>query len=287
MQLVPGLVQLTKPGITISNTLSAAAGFFLATSTFGFTAQTGIAVIFGVGAIVASACVINNIIDRRIDARMKRTAKRGLVTGNITTIQAASWAALLGVIGFTLLIFSTNWPTLILGVVAYVWYIAVYGIAKRITPWSTLIGAVCGALPPMAGYVAVSGQLDVTAWFLFLLLMIWQMPHFYAISVFRRDDYRAAELPVWSVKYGEESTKRQIFGFIVLFAFIVPFLALTGVVGFSYLIVVLGVAVYWLIQAAIYWQKESAVKWSRRMFGVSLLVLLTVLGAIGLGGYLP
>lgn len=287
MERVKAYIQLVKPGITISNTLSAAAGFFLASSAFGFNAITGSAVVGGVMAIVASACVMNNLIDRGIDARMKRTARRELVTGRITKVRATLWGVLLGTIGFSLLILGTNVLAVTLGVVAYFWYICIYGFAKRTTPLSTLIGGVCGALPPVAGYVAVSGQLDVTAWLLFLLLMIWQMPHFYAIAIFRQDDYRAANLPVWPVKYTEVSTRRQILGFIVLFLLIVPLLAFEGAVGVSYLVVMVGVSLYWLIQAVWYWGRESAAIWSRRMFGVSLLVLLTMVGSLGLGGYLP
>jgi len=287
MERVKTYIQLVKPGITISNTLSTAAGFFLASSAFGFNAITGGAVVGGVMAIVASACVMNNVIDRGIDARMKRTAKRELVTGRITKVHAILWGALLGIIGFTLLTVGTNGLTVILGVVAYFWYILIYGFAKRTTPLSTLIGGVCGALPPMAGYVAVSGQFDVTAWLLFLLLMIWQMPHFYAIALFRKSDYAAANLPIWSVRYGDEGTRRQIVGFIALFLLAVPLLFVVGVVGFSYLFVMVSLGAYWLIQAVYYWRSEHVVAWSKRIFGTSLLVLLAMVGSLSLGGYLP
>lgn len=287
MEVIKAYMRLAKPGITMSNTLSAAAGFFLACSVFGFTLEVGAAVILGVAAIVASACVVNNIIDRRIDAQMKRTARRELVTGQITNSYAAVYGISLGIIGFSLLIIGTNWFTVALGAVAYIWYVVVYGFAKRTTPLSTIIGGVCGALPPMAGYTAVSGQFDITAWILFLLLMIWQIPHFYAIAIFRQSDYKAADLPVWPVKYGQARTKQQILSFIIFFLLAVPLLAMTGSVGFSYLLIMLSVSLYWLVQAVRYWHNESTVEWSKRMFGISLLVLLTLIGSISTGGYLP
>lgn len=280
-------LQLIKPGITLSNTLSAAAGYFLAVSSHGFSLTVMIGVLGGVALIIASACVINNMIDRDRDVKMKRTRGREIAAGNISLVSASAYAAMLGVIGFGLLVAWTNGLTVVLGVIAYVWYIAVYGIAKRATALSTLIGGVCGALPPVAGYVAVTGSLDVVAWTLFGLLMVWQLAHFYAIAIFRKNDYQEAGIPVWSVRYGTKSTKAQLYFWVIIFALILPLPTLFGATGFVYLVIMGVLGLYWAYVGAKYYRRIDDEKWARKMFGVSLLVLLALCVALAVGGYLP
>ena len=280
-------IQLIKPGITLSNTFAAAAGYFLAVSMTGFRLTTMIGVLGGVALIIASACVINNMVDRDRDTKMKRTKGREIPAGNISLVAASIFSITLGFIGFGLLFAWTNALTVMLGVLAYVWYIVIYGIAKRTTPLSTIIGGVCGALPPVAGYTAATNQLDATAWVLFALLMIWQLAHFYAIAIFRKDDYAEAGLPIWSVRYGTKSTKAQIFFWVVIVALTAPLLTLLGATGFTYLAVMIVLSLYWVYIGAKYYSKLDDVKWSRKMFGVSLIVLLAMCTMIAIGGFLP
>ncbi|MES2631066.1 MAG: heme o synthase [Patescibacteria group bacterium] len=280
-------VQLMKPGITISNTLSGVAGFFLAASFNAFSITAFIGAIGGIAFVIASACVMNNVLDRDIDKNMKRTAKRDVATGVISIQKALLFGAVLGLVGFSLLIIWTNTITFLLGVLAYIWYIAIYGIAKRTTAYSTLVGGVAGALPPVAGYTALTGDIDAGAIILFLILFIWQMPHFYAIAMFRRDDYASAKLPIWSVRYGMKSTKHQIFAFTVLFGLVSILLTVFGYTGIVYLVGMLGLSGYWLYKGISLYNKVDDVKWARTMFGVSLLVLLSTLLLISIGGFLP
>lgn len=279
-------LQLIKPGITISNSMTGAAGALLASSLFGFDILRFIGATLGIALVIASACVANNILDRNIDARMKRTKGREIAAGNISLPVAVAYSVGLAVVGFGLLYMLTNWTTVLLGLVAYVWYVAIYGWAKRTTALSTIIGAVPGALPPMAGYVAVAGVIDTTAWMLFALMMVWQLPHFYAIAMFRSEDYRMANLPVWSIKYGMESTKRQIYFWIIAFFALAPFVSVTGATGWMYFVAMLAVGSYWIWQAGRNFDIEDDVRWARRQFGVSLVVLLAMSVAWALGGYL-
>lgn len=280
-------LQLIKPGITISNSMTAAGGALLASSQFGFELAQFIGTVVGIAFIIASACVANNMLDRDIDARMKRTKTREIAAGKISLSVAAAYSMSLGIVGLGLLYIVANWQAVLLGIIAYVWYVGVYGWAKRTTSLSTIIGGVCGALPPMAGYVAVSGVVDATAWMLFALLMVWQLPHFYAIAMFRANDYRMANLPVWSVKYGMDSTKRQIYFWIIVFFALAPLLSVTGVTGWVYFVVMLATGSYWIWQAGRNFDVEDDSKWAHRQFGVSLLVLLVMSMAFALGGYLP
>lgn len=279
-------LQLIKPGITLSNTLSGVAGFFLAASMVSFSLSVFIGAILGIAFIIASACVANNIMDRNIDKSMKRTLKRDIASGVISLPKAIGFCVVLGLTGFALLILLTNLLTFWLGVIAYVWYVVIYGIAKRTTPFSTIIGGVAGALPPTAGYTALTGNIDAAAIILFLILFFWQLPHFYAISMFRRSDYSNADLPVWAVRYGMKSTKLQIFISVVVYAIVTSLLYFYGYVGVTYLVLSSALSVYWVYKGITLYRKEDDIKWARTMFGVSLLVLLSILALISVGGYI-
>jgi len=280
-------LQLIKPGITLSNTISGVAGFFLAASFVAFSWSALIGAVGGIALIIASACVMNNILDRDIDKRMKRTAKRDVASGVMSVPKALVFGIVVGLIGFALLAVLTNTLTVLLGAVAYVWYVAIYGLAKRTTVYSTLIGGVAGALPPVAGYTALTGTIDAGAIILFLILFFWQMPHFYAIAMFRQADYASAKLPVWSVKYGMKSSKLQIFLFTIVFAIVFALPTFYGYTGVTYLVGSLALSAYWLFKGIALYNKVDDVKWARQMFGVSLLVMLSMSLLIAVGGYLP
>lgn len=280
-------LQLIKPGITLSNTLTGAAGFFLAASMVAFSWTALLGAVAGIAFVIASACVINNIIDRDIDKRMKRTSKREVASGSIDIPKAIVFGVILGLIGFTLLLTLTNVVTFILGVIAYVWYVVIYGYAKRTTALSTIIGGVPGALPPMAGYTALTGSIDLAAILLFAILFFWQLPHFYAISIFRQSDYASAKLPVWAVRYGIKSAKAQIFISVVLYAIAASLLAVFGYTGYIYFVLSSILSIYWIYKGISLYRKVDDVKWARTMFGVSLMVLLAMIGLISVGGYLP
>ena len=280
-------LQLIKPGITLSNTISGVAGFFLAASIVGFDWLVLLGATGGIAFIIASACVMNNILDRDIDKHMKRTKKRDIASGVISVPKALLFAGVLGAIGFTALVLWTNTVTVILGIVAYVWYVVIYGYAKRTTVLSTIIGGVAGALPPVAGYTALTGNIDAAAIILFLILFFWQMPHFYAIAMFRRSDYASAKLPVWSVKYGMKSAKRQIFIFTIIYALAAGSLYIFGYTGLVYLVLSAGLSAYWIYKGITLYNKVDEEKWARQMFGVSLLILLSMCVLISIGGFLP
>lgn len=286
-QRTKSYLRLIKPGITISNTMSGAAGFFLAASIVTFSITAFIGAIFGIAFIIASACVANNVLDRDLDKRMKRTAKRDVATGTISIPRALAFSLVLAIAGFTLLAVWTNPLTVLLGATAFIWYVAIYGIAKRTTAYSTIIGGVAGALPPAAGYTALTGRVDAAAIILFLILFFWQLPHFYAISMFRRDDYKEAGLPVWAVRYGMESTKVQILMSVILYAVVASLLFFYGYVGAIYLVISSALSIYWVYRGVVLYKKVDDVKWARTMFGISLMVLLAMCALIAVGGYLP
>ena len=279
-------LQLIKPGITLSNTIAGIAGFLLAASVVPFQLSALIGAVIGIAAVIASACVVNNVLDRKIDARMKRTSKRDVVSGAISVPKALLFALVLSVTGFGALLLLTNGLTVILGVIAFVWYVVIYGYAKRTTVWSTIIGGVPGALPPVAGYTALTGNIDAAAIILFLILFFWQLPHFYAIAMFRRSDYTSAKLPIWSVKYGMKSTKKQIFVSMVIYALAAGMLYVFGYVGMIYLIISTALSSYWIYKGIMLYKKVNDEKWAKQMFGISLVILLSMCVLIAIGGFI-
>jgi protoheme IX farnesyltransferase len=187
---------------------------------------------------------------------------------------ATVYAAVLAIVGFTLLLFLTNVLTLVVGLVAYVFYVVVYGIAKRATYHGTLIGTIPGALPPVAGYVAVSGNLDLAAVILFFIIVFWQMPHFYAIAIYRRKDYEAAGIPVISLVKGIPATKRAIMWYILAFTVSALCLSVAGYVGLIYFYTILLVSSVWFILGIKGLSKIRSDAWAKMMFRYSLIVTL-------------
>lgn len=281
--------QLTKPGIIYGNSLTAAAGFLLASAHLKqFDPWLGLATLASIALIMASGCVFNNFIDQGIDKKMARTKKRALVDGTISGRNALIYATVLGALGFTIISLTTNLLTTLLGILAIIMYVIVYGIAKRASSYGTIVGSVSGALPPVAGYTAVSGQLDSGAIIIFLILTFWQMPHFYAIAMYRRDDYAAAGIPVLPIKKGMHATKIQIMWFVLAFIIATVQLTVFGHTGITYAVIMVILGLRWLWLGMQGFKKETDdVRWARKMFFFSLIVLLALSVMMPLGTILP
>lgn len=280
---------LTKPGIIRGNLLTAAAGFLLAS---GDDIRLGLllAMLAGTSLVIASACVANNYIDRAIDAKMARTKGRAFVKGLVSARAAGVYSAILGLSGFLVLAVYVNWLTVLVGLVGWCFYVVVYSIGKRRSVHGTAIGSISGATPVVAGYTAASGRLDGGALILFLILVLWQMPHFYAIAMYRFDDYKAAGLPVLPVERGVRDAKRQIMWYIAAFTLAAASLTLFGYTGYVYLVVVLLLGLGWLrlgLKGLPPAGKRADGRWARQMFLFSLLVIAVLSLMIAVGGRLP
>lgn len=288
MKRLNSYYQLIKPGIVYSNATMTAAGFFLACAHLGvFDIKLLVAVVLGTSFIIASACVLNNFIDRDIDAKMKRTKKRATAARTISTAHVLVYIAILGLVGFGALALYTNVLTVLLGAAAYIAYIVLYGIAKRATVHGTLVGAISGGLPPVAGYAAVTNQLDIATLLLFLVLVAWQMPHFYAIAMRRRDDYAAAGIPVLPVVKGMQATRAQIVSYIVLFIIANALFTIFEYTGYIYLVVMTLVGLTWLAKGMQGFRSQEDSTWALKMFLFSLIALLVLCFMLAVGGLLP
>lgn len=277
---------LTKPGIIYGNDLAVIAGFFIATQ-HHILYRHFFAVLIGTSLVIASACVCNNYIDRNIDQKMQRTKRRALVQGTITARSALTYAAVLGIFGVALLASFVNLLTAAVGAFGFFAYVVLYGIAKRRTVNGTLVGSISGALPPVAGYTAVTGRVDGGAVLLFIILTAWQMPHFYAIAIYRSEDYKAAHIPVLPLVKGAAHTKLQIMSYIVLFIVAAALLTGFGYTGYLYLIVMTCFGFAWLFKGWRTWHLGSDAQWARQMFFFSLIILLAFSVLAPLGAHLP
>jgi heme o synthase len=243
--------------------------------------------LFGLALVIASACVFNNYLDKDIDKKMARTKNRALAKGSIGSTQALAFASVLGFAGFSILLVGTNFLTAAVAWAGYIIYIFAYGFLKRTSVFSTLVGSIAGAVPPVVGYTAFSDHLDGGALILFLILVFWQMPHFYAIAIYRHDDYKSADLPVLPVVKGFRTAKFNIL--IYAFGFILAVVALTvfGYTGYTYLAIALVLALTWFGRILQGFSAKDDKKWARGVFMHSLIVISLLSGLIAVGPLLP
>lgn len=266
---------LTKPGIIYGNILTTFGGYFVgAQGIIHLISLLG--VLFGTAGIIGSACVFNNYMDREIDEKMERTKKRPSVTGLISVKHAMVFAAILGILGSIILLRYTNILTFLIGLIGFIDYVFLYGYSKRKSVHGTLVGSISGAMPIVAGYTAVTNRFDVGALLLFLILAAWQMPHFYAIAIYRLKDYAAAKIPVLPVKNGIQQTKIQILFYTILFLITIILLHVYHYAGLMYLVVMSIISIWWFYKAMQGFTVKDGTKWARKLFFISLLVIMTL-----------
>ena len=265
-------VQVTKPGIIIGNLIATTGGFLLA-SRGNIDGVLMLATLLGISLVVASGCVINNCIDRDIDSCMQRTRTRGTVTGEMSVLAALAHGIVLGIAGFALLAWYVTVAALIFAVLGFVVYVGIYSLyMKRNSVHGTLVGSLSGAVPPVVGYCAVSGQFDSGATILLLMFCLWQMPHSYAIGIFRYDDYQAAGIPVLPVAQGITKAKHHIVIYIAVYALVTLLLPINGYTGLAFLAVAATTSLWWLYMALKGYQAQTdTVVWARKVFGYSIL----------------
>ena len=222
--------------------------------------------------VIASGCVLNNYIDQDIDPLMERTKNRPLVTGLISNRDAILYAILLGILGFLILLVQTNLLTVSVAFLGFFVYVVVYSLfLKRKSTWGTTLGGIAGAVPPVAGYCAVTNRFDIGAVILFLILFLWQMPHFYAISIYRLKDFSAASIPILPLKKNIPYTKACMLMYIVLFTLASIMPSLFGYTGIIYFIAALGMGIVWFCLGLQGLKIGNDLKWARKMFLFSII----------------
>ena len=243
-------LELCKPRVVMLLVFTAVVGMFLAAP--GWVPWQ--ALIFGsigIGLGAASGAAINHIVDQRADSLMQRTRRRPLPTGRIEPASALIFAALLCVLSMVLLVTLVNTLTAILTLAAMVGYSVVYTVfLKRATPQNIVIGGAAGAMPPVLGWTAVTGNLDPQSLLLFLIIFAWTPPHFWALAIHRCGDYARANVPMLPVTHGIEYTRLQILLYTVLLVAVSLLPFVTHMSGPLYLVAALilgGVFLYYAI----------------------------------------
>jgi len=233
---VADLWQLTKPGITRLVLVTTAVGFYLA-STGSFDWLLLIHALVGTGLLAGGTNALNQYAERKVDGAMKRTQNRPLPAGRIDPGLALLFSAGISVVGAVYLALWVNLLTAVLGGASLLIYIFAYTPLKRRTWWCTVVGAVPGAIPPMMGWTAVRGSVDVLAWILFGIVFLWQMPHFYAIGYMYRQDYARAGFPMLPV-VDEDGTRtaRQIVVYTVALLVVSVLTTVLGLTGAAYFV---------------------------------------------------
>ncbi|MEG3753941.1 heme o synthase [Psychromonas arctica] len=265
-------LSVTKPGIIMGNFISGAGGFLLA-SRGDVDLWLMCATLIGLSLIIASGCAINNVIDRDIDVVMARTRKRVTVTGEMSAFSALSHGVVLGIAGFGLLIAYTTPVAVLFGLFGYFIYVVVYSLyMKRKSVYGTFVGSLSGAVPPVVGYCAVTGQFDMGAVILLVMFSLWQMPHSYAIAIFRFKDYQAANIPVLPVSHGIDKAKQRIVIYIAIYALVVMLLPIAGFTGMAFMAVACTTSFWWLLMALRGYRRDvDIVGWARRVFAFSIV----------------
>nr|WP_319552783.1 heme o synthase [uncultured Vibrio sp.] len=228
-------LKLTKPKVVALMLVTAIVGMNLApVATFPWLqAVIGLA---GIGLMAGSAAAFNHLIDRKIDARMARTHKRPLPSGDTNPKSVVTFAVCLGGVGFVLLYAWVNPLTAWMTLLSLLGYAVVYTMyLKRATPQNIVIAGIAGAMPPLLGWTAVTGELHGNAWLLVMIIFIWTPPHFWALAIHRVEEYRKVDIPMLPVTHGIEYTKTSILLYSVLLTLVCVMPVLVGMVGFIYL----------------------------------------------------
>ncbi len=226
---------LTKPRVVALIVFTAIVGMFLAVP--GLPPWR--ALVFGslgIWLAAASAAALNHLLDQRADALMARTAHRPLPTGQLNTRQVLLFALALGALSMAILAWLVNPLTAVLTFASLIGYAVVYTVfLKRATPQNIVIGGAAGAAPPVLGWVAVTGEVHPWSLLLFLIIFIWTPPHFWALAIYRREDYSRAQVPMLPVTHGVVYTRWHVLYYTILLCLVTMLPWLTGMSGMLYL----------------------------------------------------
>jgi protoheme IX farnesyltransferase len=278
---------IAKPGIMFGNLVSAAAGFLLA-SKGRVDGVAFPATLIGISLVVASGCVLNNWIDRNLDQKMARTRNRPLAKGLVSPKIAVAYAAFLGLAGLALLRAAANLLAVSIVLAGLLIYVGIYSLyLKRHSGYGALVGSLAGAAPPVAGYCAVTGRVDFGALLVLTIFSLWQMPHCYAIAVFRLEDYTAAAIPFLPVKRGIAAAKKHIIGYILAFTAATMMLTLAGYTGYRTLAVTIGLGLAWLSLAGWGYKTANERLWARKLYIFSILTIFILSIMMSIDGTVP
>lgn len=280
--------ELCKPRVVMLLVFTAVIGMFLAIPP-GVTPDWGLIIIasLGIGLASASAAAINQIVDQKIDAEMKRTDQRPLPSGHITNKQALYFSLIIGVLSMVLLDVFVNRLTAVLTLLSLIGYAVVYTMyLKRATPQNIVIGGAAGAAPPVLGWVAMTGTVDPNSLLLFLIIYTWTPPHFWALAIHRRDEYAKVDVPMLPVTHGIPFTRLQVLLYTIIMFIVTLLPYLTRMSGPFYLV---GAVIFGgiFLKYAIQMQSGKDPGIAIKTFGYSIFYLMIIFALLLVDHYLP
>ncbi|RIX53056.1 protoheme IX farnesyltransferase [Paenibacillus nanensis] len=270
------LIALTKPRLLRLNMFAALGGFWVA-SKWDLDYMLMIWMLIGSTLTMASATVVNNYWDRELDQKMERTRNRTLPMGRMKPGAVLTYGLVLGVVGIAVLFLLVHPITGWLGLLGWFAYIVIYTMwLKRSSTWSTSIGGISGAMPPVIGYCAVTGEVDAGAWILFAFLFLWQPAHFWSLAIRRVEEYREAGFPLLPVVKGVKRTKLQMIPYVLLLLPTVVLLYVYDYAGIYFLIISAALSILWLIHTVSGISAKDTEKWAKVNFLISVNYLMIV-----------
>jgi protoheme IX farnesyltransferase len=270
---------LTKPRVVQLIVFCALIGMLLAEPGLPNLALAGAATV-GIWLVAAAAAAFNCLVEQQIDRRMQRTAWRPTARGQLSTQQALVFSAVLCAAGSAVLVVWVNALTMWLTFATFVGYAVVYTvILKPLTPQNIVIGGASGAMPPVLGWAAMTGEVGAEALMLCLIIFLWTPPHFWALALYRAEDYRKAGLPMLPITHGPEFTRLQIllYTFVLFAATLLPFIY--GMSGWIYLVSALVLGAWFIALAWQLWRSYSDAL-ARRTFRFSIWHLSLLFAAL-------
>ena len=276
--------ELTKPRVVTLIVFTAVVGMILSVPGW----PGAIALIFGtlgIGMAASSGAVVNHVLDARIDIHMSRTKSRPLPQGKLSEAQALGFATLLCVVSMPMLWFIVNPLTAILTFASLIGYAVVYTVyLKRATPQNIVIGGAAGAMPPVLGWTAVTGELHSDAMLLFLIIFVWTPPHFWALAIAKKDEYEKVGIPMLPVTHGVEVTRKYILFYTGLLVLITVLPYVTGMSGLIYLVAAVGLGSKFL-HYAIRLRSDDSPELPMQVFRYSINYLMFLFAALLIDHY--
>ncbi|WP_343182959.1 heme o synthase [Buchnera aphidicola (Neophyllaphis podocarpi)] len=263
-----------KPKIVFGNLISVISVFLFA-SKGNLNIHLLIFTLTGTFCIISSSCIFNNIIDINIDQKMNRTKDRFLVNNQNYLYNFAVFALTLFFLGCILLYFFVNLLSLFLSIFGFFIYVIIYSLyMKQNSIFAILVGSIAGAMPPLIGYCSFSNFLDFKSLILFLIFVVWQIPHSYSLAILYSNDYNNANIPILPLIKGNLLTKKYILLSILVFFFLTLLLFLFKFVGYYYFIIMLIFNFIWLYIFFNNCLNSNILIWSKNMFLFSLIIIM-------------
>jgi protoheme IX farnesyltransferase len=275
------MLALAKPRITLLVVITTAGGYWLAP--VGRGPLVAMLTIIGTSLIVAGANALNMYLERDIDRRMERTKDRPLPGGRLAPRIALWFGVALSVAAVPILAIGVNATTALLAVLANLSYVLAYTPLKQRSHWALLVGAVPGAMPPLLGWTAATGTIGAGGLVLFGILFLWQVPHFLAISIFRREEYAKAGLKVMPNTLGLRATKHSIARYLFALVAVSLLLVPLGVERTGYTFSAGALGIIFLGWGCWGLREDAGARWARSLFGISILYLVLLFCALMVG----